>query len=159
MCYTTALHTRGRVWERSYVCRCLIFLLDLRSLRLLGLCYFLYLFLFSGLEYSLTFLTHQRFNYTRSALPPPSLMLLPLPFPILPSVLPLVFLPLFNFASLSLSLSNSMDQGKMFLFIGIIMILVQGMNHIQCRPSASSQCIYLARYDVTISSVYTCMCV
>lgn len=38
---------------------------DLRHLRILGLSYFLYLFLFSGLEYSLTFLTHQRFSYTR----------------------------------------------------------------------------------------------
>jgi MFS family permease len=57
---------------------------DVKSLRRLGLGYFLYLFLFSGLEYSLTFLTHQRFNYTR------------------------------------------MDQGKMFLFIGLVMILVQG---------------------------------
>jgi MFS family permease len=57
---------------------------DVKSLRRLGLGYFLYLFLFSGLEYSLTFLTHQRFNYTR------------------------------------------MEQGTMFLFIGLVMILVQG---------------------------------
>ena len=31
----------------------------------MSITYFLYLFLFSGLEYSLTFLVHQRFNYTR----------------------------------------------------------------------------------------------
>ena len=38
---------------------------DLSNLRLMGITYFLYLFLFSGLEYSLTFLVHQRFSYTR----------------------------------------------------------------------------------------------
>jgi MFS family permease len=69
---------------------------DLRSLRLLGICYFLYLFLFSGLEYSLTFLTHQRFNYTR------------------------------------------MEQGKMFLFIGLVMILVQG-GYVRRRPAGSEK--------------------
>jgi MFS family permease len=57
---------------------------DLRSLRRLGMAYFFYLFLFSGLEYSLTFLVHQKFNYT------------------------------------------SMQQGKMFLFIGVLMAAVQG---------------------------------
>ena len=39
--------------------------LDLSNLCLLGLTQFGYLFLFSGLEYSLTFLVHQRFDYTR----------------------------------------------------------------------------------------------
>lgn len=43
------------------------FVIDLRNLRLLGAVYFLYLFLFSGLEYSLSFLVHQRHHYTRSA--------------------------------------------------------------------------------------------
>uniref|UniRef100_A0A2K6U8T0 Major facilitator superfamily (MFS) profile domain-containing protein n=1 Tax=Saimiri boliviensis boliviensis TaxID=39432 RepID=A0A2K6U8T0_SAIBB len=37
----------------------------LHSLRRLGLVYFLYLFLFSGLEYTLSFLTHQRFQFSR----------------------------------------------------------------------------------------------
>ncbi|KAL2779891.1 major facilitator superfamily domain-containing protein 10 isoform b, partial [Daubentonia madagascariensis] len=37
----------------------------LGSLRRLGLVYFLYLFLFSGLEYSLSFLAHQRFQFSR----------------------------------------------------------------------------------------------
>lgn len=37
----------------------------LRSLRRLGLVYFLYLFLFSGLEYTLSFLAHQRFLFSR----------------------------------------------------------------------------------------------
>uniref|UniRef100_A0A2K6FY31 Major facilitator superfamily (MFS) profile domain-containing protein n=1 Tax=Propithecus coquereli TaxID=379532 RepID=A0A2K6FY31_PROCO len=37
----------------------------LSSLRRLGLVYFLYLFLFSGLEYSLSFLAHQRFQFSR----------------------------------------------------------------------------------------------
>uniref|UniRef100_A0A8C0RXY0 Major facilitator superfamily (MFS) profile domain-containing protein n=1 Tax=Canis lupus familiaris TaxID=9615 RepID=A0A8C0RXY0_CANLF len=35
------------------------------SLRRLGLVYFLYLFLFSGLEYTLSFLAHQRFQFSR----------------------------------------------------------------------------------------------
>lgn len=57
---------------------------DLAHLRQLGIVYFLYLFLYSGLEFTLTFLVHLRFQYT------------------------------------------SMQQGKMFLFIGIIMAAVQG---------------------------------
>lgn len=39
--------------------------LDLQNLKILGLTYFLYLFLFSGLEYTLSFLTHQRFQFSR----------------------------------------------------------------------------------------------
>ncbi|XP_070540246.1 major facilitator superfamily domain-containing protein 10-like [Ptychodera flava] len=57
---------------------------DLGTLRQIGRSYFLYLFLYSGLEFTLTFLVHNRFQYT------------------------------------------SMEQGKMFLFIGVIMALVQG---------------------------------
>lgn len=38
---------------------------DLQNLKILGLAYFLYLFLFSGLEYTLSFLTHQRFHFSR----------------------------------------------------------------------------------------------
>ncbi|XP_008840088.1 major facilitator superfamily domain-containing protein 10 isoform X2 [Nannospalax galili] len=56
----------------------------LNSLRRLGLVYFLYLFLFSGLEYTLSFLTHQRFQF------------------------------------------SSLQQGKMFFFIGLTMATVQG---------------------------------
>lgn len=67
---------------------------DLRKVRILGLSYFLYLLLFSGLEYSLTFLTHERFHYT------------------------------------------GMEQGKMFLFIGIIMIFTQG-GYVRRRPHGS----------------------
>ncbi|XP_037685220.1 major facilitator superfamily domain-containing protein 10 isoform X1 [Choloepus didactylus] len=37
----------------------------LRTLRGLGLVYFLYLLLFSGLEYTLSFLVHQRFQFSR----------------------------------------------------------------------------------------------
>jgi len=54
------------------------------SLKTLGLSYFIYLFLYSGLEFTLTFLTHLRFNFT------------------------------------------SMDQGKMFLYIGVLMAAIQG---------------------------------
>lgn len=56
----------------------------LRSLRRLGLVYFLYLFLFSGLEYTLSFLAHQRFHF------------------------------------------SSLQQGKMFFFIGLTMATIQG---------------------------------
>ncbi|KAL1492911.1 hypothetical protein ABEB36_011078 [Hypothenemus hampei] len=37
---------------------------DLKSLQKLGLIYFVYLFIYSGLEFTLTFLTHHVFNYT-----------------------------------------------------------------------------------------------
>ncbi|GAV02226.1 hypothetical protein RvY_12819 [Ramazzottius varieornatus] len=53
-------------------------------LRKMGVTYLLFLFFFSGLEFTLTFLMHNRFDY------------------------------------------NSVQQGRMFLFIGIIMIAVQG---------------------------------
>ncbi|XP_031541323.2 major facilitator superfamily domain-containing protein 10 isoform X1 [Vicugna pacos] len=56
----------------------------LGSLRRLGLVYFLYLFLFSGLEYTLSFLVHQRFRF------------------------------------------SSLQQGKMFFFIGLTMATIQG---------------------------------
>ncbi|XP_023345055.1 major facilitator superfamily domain-containing protein 10 [Eurytemora carolleeae] len=57
---------------------------DRQSLKQIGWAYFLYLFLYSGMEFTLTFLTHLRFNFT------------------------------------------SMQQGRMFLFIGIIMAVLQG---------------------------------
>ncbi|XP_040566041.1 major facilitator superfamily domain-containing protein 10 [Lepeophtheirus salmonis] len=57
---------------------------DYSCLKSLGAVNFLYLFLYSGLEFTLTFLTHIRFNFT------------------------------------------SMQQGKMFLFVGVIMALIQG---------------------------------
>ncbi|KAK0397391.1 hypothetical protein QR680_002110 [Steinernema hermaphroditum] len=55
----------------------------LRAIRAYGLVYFLYLFLFSGLEFTLSFFTHLRFGY------------------------------------------DSMQQGRMYLFTGFIMILIQ----------------------------------
>lgn len=54
------------------------------ALKQIGLSYFIYLFLYSGMEFTLTFLTHLRFNFT------------------------------------------SMQQGKMFLFIGVLMSVLQG---------------------------------
>nr|CAG4636349.1 EOG090X09U7 [Eubosmina coregoni]SVE69931.1 EOG090X09U7 [Eubosmina coregoni] len=57
---------------------------DLEKLKVLGRVYFLFLFLYSGLEYTLTFLTHLRFNF------------------------------------------NAAQQGKMLLFIGLLMALFQG---------------------------------
>lgn len=55
-----------------------------RFLSKLGLIYFLYLFIYSGLEFTITFLTHHTFQYT------------------------------------------AMQQGKMFLVIGLIMAVLQG---------------------------------
>ncbi|XP_054714030.1 LOW QUALITY PROTEIN: major facilitator superfamily domain-containing protein 10-like [Uloborus diversus] len=55
-----------------------------KVLQQIGVIYFLFLFIYSGLEYSLSFLTHIRFEFT------------------------------------------SMQQGKMYLFSGIIMIFIQG---------------------------------
>ncbi|CAI4228321.1 unnamed protein product [Auanema sp. JU1783] len=49
-----------------------------------GIVYFLFLFFYSGLEFTLPFLTHARFNYT------------------------------------------SVDQGKLYLFTGLLMLLIQG---------------------------------
>ncbi|XP_061623039.1 major facilitator superfamily domain-containing protein 10 isoform X1 [Phyllopteryx taeniolatus] len=56
----------------------------MQRLKVLGQVYFCYLFLFSGLEFTLSFLTHQRFHFT------------------------------------------SMQQGKMFFFIGVAMASIQG---------------------------------
>lgn len=50
----------------------------------LGWVYFLYLFLYSGLEFTMTFVTHHKHNY------------------------------------------NSMDQGRMFSYLGLVMALMQG---------------------------------
>nr|KAG5687664.1 hypothetical protein BaRGS_027556 [Batillaria attramentaria] len=57
---------------------------DKKSVQNIGFIYFLYLFVYSGMEFTLPFLMHNRFDYT------------------------------------------SMQQGKMFFFIGTIMALVQG---------------------------------
>ena len=35
-----------------------------KELQQIGLAYFIYLFLYSGMEFTLTFLTHIRFNFT-----------------------------------------------------------------------------------------------
>lgn len=36
---------------------------NLKELQTLGMVYFVYLFIYSGLEFTLTFLTHHSFNY------------------------------------------------------------------------------------------------
>ncbi|XP_055329466.1 major facilitator superfamily domain-containing protein 10-like [Paramacrobiotus metropolitanus] len=66
-------------------------------IRKIGLTNFLFLFFFSGLEFTLTFLTHTRFNYT------------------------------------------SMQQGRLFLFVGIIMILVQGGFVRRLKPGSEKR--------------------
>ncbi|MBN3322124.1 MFS10 protein, partial [Atractosteus spatula] len=65
---------------------------SVQNLKVLGFVYFSYLFLFSGLEYTLSFLTHQRFQFT------------------------------------------SMQQGKMFFFVGIAMALIQGGYARRIKP-------------------------
>merc|ERR1719158_819689 len=61
-----------------------------------GLLYFIYLFLYSGMEFTLTFLTHLRFDFT------------------------------------------SMQQGKMFLFIGTLMAIFQG-GYVRRIPPGSEK--------------------
>lgn len=68
---------------------------ELSDIRQVGCVYFIYLFLYSGLEFTLTFLTHNRLQY------------------------------------------DSMQQGKMFFFIGFVMVLVQG-GYVR-RASAGSE--------------------
>lgn len=83
---------------------------ELSSLRRLGLVYFLYLFLFSGLEFTLSFLAHERFQFSRwvcrlwdRARKAPELLAPPL-----------------------IARPPSLQQGKMFFFIGLTMAAVQG---------------------------------
>lgn len=72
------------------------------KLRRLGLIYFCYLFLFSGLEFTLSFLTHQRFKFT------------------------------------------SMQQGKMFFFIGMIMAMIQGGYARRIKPGKHIRNVQMA---------------
>lgn len=48
-----------------YMYRCIKSVVEYRSMRKIGVIYFLYLFLYSGLEFTLTFLTYLRFGYSR----------------------------------------------------------------------------------------------
>ncbi|XP_044051281.1 major facilitator superfamily domain-containing protein 10 [Siniperca chuatsi] len=74
----------------------------MQKLQALGLVYFCYLFLFSGLEFTLSFLTHQRFHFT------------------------------------------SMQQGKMFFFIGVIMALIQGGYARRIKPGHHIKAVRMA---------------
>ncbi|XP_031705441.1 major facilitator superfamily domain-containing protein 10 [Anarrhichthys ocellatus] len=74
----------------------------MQKLQALGLVYFCYLFLFSGLEFTLSFLTHQRFQFT------------------------------------------SMQQGKMFFFIGVIMALIQGGYARRIKPGQHIMAVRMA---------------
>uniref|UniRef100_A0A6Q2XU32 Major facilitator superfamily (MFS) profile domain-containing protein n=1 Tax=Esox lucius TaxID=8010 RepID=A0A6Q2XU32_ESOLU len=75
---------------------------DPASKEMMGLVYFTYLFLFSGLEFTLSFLTHQRFQFT------------------------------------------SMQQGKMFFFMGITMALIQGGYVRRIKPGHHIKTVRLA---------------
>ncbi|KAJ7329945.1 hypothetical protein JRQ81_016119 [Phrynocephalus forsythii] len=72
------------------------------NLKTLGLVYFLYLFLFSGLEYTLSFLVHQHFQF------------------------------------------SSLEQGKMFFFIGITMAVIQGGYTRQIKPGNELKTVKMA---------------
>ncbi|XP_070805074.1 major facilitator superfamily domain-containing protein 10 [Pituophis catenifer annectens] len=72
------------------------------SLQMLGLVYFLYLFLFSGLEYTLGFLVHQHFHF------------------------------------------SSLEQGKMFFFIGVTMAVIQGGYTRRIPPGAELRMVKIA---------------
>ncbi|KAK3514544.1 hypothetical protein QTP70_021603 [Hemibagrus guttatus] len=74
----------------------------MRNLKVLGLVYFAYLFLFSGLEFTLSFLTHQRFQF------------------------------------------SSMQQGKMFFFIGITMAMFQGGYARRIQPAQQIRTVRMA---------------
>lgn len=74
----------------------------MQNLKRLGLVYFTYLFLFSGLEFTLSFLTHQRFQF------------------------------------------SSMQQGKMFFFIGITMAVIQGGYARRIKPDHQIQTVSVA---------------
>ncbi|XP_051552000.1 major facilitator superfamily domain-containing protein 10-like isoform X2 [Myxocyprinus asiaticus] len=74
----------------------------MQNLKMLGLVYFTYLFLFSGLEFTLSFLTHQRFQF------------------------------------------SSMQQGKMFFFIGITMAVIQGGYARRIKPGHQIQTVSMA---------------
>lgn len=76
---------------------------DLEKLRVLGRVYFLFLFLYSGLEYTLTFLTHLRFNY------------------------------------------NAAQQGKMLLFIGLLMAFFQGGLVRRVKPGKEKMIALIVR--------------
>ena len=82
---------------------------ELENLKTIGRTYFIYLFLYSGLEFTLTFLTHLRFNFT------------------------------------------SMDQGKMFLFIGVLMALVQG-GYVRRIPPGKEKAMVLRGLLIIVPS-------
>ncbi|XP_008334069.1 major facilitator superfamily domain-containing protein 10 [Cynoglossus semilaevis] len=75
---------------------------QMKKLRLLGLIYFFYLFFFSGLEFTLSFLTHQRFHF------------------------------------------SSMQQGKMFFFIGVVMAIIQGGYSRRIKPGNHIKAVRMA---------------
>eukprot|EP00057_Strongylocentrotus_purpuratus_P010197 XP_011664671.1 PREDICTED: major facilitator superfamily domain-containing protein 10 [Strongylocentrotus purpuratus] len=129
---------------------------EMQILQQLGLSYFLYLFLFSGLEFTLTFLVHIRFQYTSATAPsmgnsfqerqnlinPFSLFRFSAvkntntkEMQILQQLGLSYFLYLFLFSGLEFTLTflvhirfqyTSMQQGKMFVFMGLIMAALQG---------------------------------
>ncbi|KAL0596689.1 Major facilitator superfamily domain-containing protein 10 [Plecturocebus cupreus] len=95
----------------------------LSSLRRLGLVYFLYLFLFSGLEYTLSFLTHQRFQFSRKPWQPLAL------------ARPQVALLQGQLAGLGTNTpAPSLQQGKMFFLIGLTMATIQGAYARRIHP-------------------------
>lgn len=95
----------------------------MQKLQVLGLVYFCYLFLFSGLEFTLSFLTHQRFHFTRCELRGEAVFSAPTSSKhTVAEQEPCV------------CLHPSMQQGKMFFFIGVTMALIQGGYARRIKP-------------------------
>ena len=122
-----------------YLSRCMLITETDRSLlQQTGWIYFHFLFLYSGLEFTLCFLTHMHFNYSRSVF---------------------VFRRMITWL-ISLfflyGLFNSMQQGKMFLFMGLVMAASQGS--IARRIPSGKELLYamivrpFAKWDVNFQS-------
>uniref|UniRef100_A0A7N6ABL2 Major facilitator superfamily (MFS) profile domain-containing protein n=1 Tax=Anabas testudineus TaxID=64144 RepID=A0A7N6ABL2_ANATE len=88
----------------------------MKKLQMLGLVYFCYLFLFSGLEFTLSFLTHQRFHFT------------------------------------------SMQQGKMFFFIGVVMALIQGGYARRIKPGQHIKAVHASLHKCLIAAAIVVPC-
>ena len=96
---------------------------QLAELQQIGAAYFLYLFLYSGMEFTLTFLTHIRFSFT------PMQQVGDTPWRRLkdPSCQRYIITLFLNQVESGLCQGVMFSiQGRMFLFVGIVMAVLQG---------------------------------
>lgn len=121
-------------------------IVDLNTVRGLGVVYFLFLFFFSGLEFTLTFLTHKNFKYSRYVCTKNkrSIYWKLHNWTLFYNMKPLIRCSLIMTAPgrghvasphvcrlcnmIWTYLFFSMQQGMMFFFIGITMAIVQGIT-------------------------------